>query len=77
MDQSGMTVNVEEIVRERLAAWGKDCVEAHATPAMMLAIGHDNAQGEIHVLVPADDLFDRESVKALLRTALRALDSDK
>ena len=60
-------VNVQAITIERLKEWGRDCMEDHATPALMLAIGHDEHQGEIHVYVPED--VDKDMLREFLLLA--------
>jgi hypothetical protein len=64
-----MTVDVIRITEERLAHWAIDCVRDHATPALLLAIGHDEQQGEIHIYVPDDPMFDRQTIRKLLTMA--------
>lgn len=66
-----MTVDVATITRERLAEWQKGCVEAHATPALLLTIGHDDVSGEAHLFVP--DVFDNEDILKLLYLCIREL----
>lgn len=65
-------VNVERIARERLRDWQRDCVRDHATPALLLAIGHDERSGEIHVYIP-DDPFMANNVRAWLQVAIANL----
>lgn len=65
-----MTVNVEEIVRERLATWGSDCIRDHATPVLLVSVGHDQAEGEVHLYVPDDPRFNDATIRAFLRFAL-------
>jgi len=70
---SGKPVPVEQIVQERLTDWGRDCVRDHATPALLLAIGHDHASGEVHLYVPDDPFFDNQRIAQLLRLALQQI----
>jgi hypothetical protein len=70
-----MTVDVAAIVHERLNDWGKDCIRDHATPALLLAIGHDHVSGEAHLYVPDDPAFDNKMIRSLLMLALRELDN--
>jgi len=62
-------VDVQAITIERLKDWGADCIRDHATPALLLAIGHDDRSGEVHVYVPDDPLFDKRAIRELLRMA--------
>lgn len=68
-----MTVDVEGITTDRLGTWCDDCIDVHATPALLLAIGHDGREGEVHVFVPSDILFDRKAIKDLLHLILSKL----
>lgn len=70
-----MTVDVERIAHERLETWAKDCVRDHATPALLLAIGHDEFSGEVHLYMPDDPYFDQRRVVQLLHMALQELTS--
>jgi hypothetical protein len=70
----GVPVPVEAISTERLQLWLLDCIRDHATPALLLAIGHDDASGEAHVYVPDDPSIDTQMIKSFLLLALRELD---
>lgn len=61
-----MTVPVEIITRERLERWGQDCVREHATPLVLIAVGHDAVAGKIVICRPEDGPTDAE-IGALLR----------
>lgn len=71
-----MSVPVEKICRERMALWTQDAMRDHATPALLLAIGHDHVSGEVHVYVPDDPFFDTRMLVSLLLLALRSLDAE-
>lgn len=67
---------VRSIVEERLTAWGVILVENHATPLVVIGVGHDHRSGEIQLCRPEGDLMaDDELILLLERTAalLRAL----
>jgi hypothetical protein len=64
-------VQTSRITRERLDEWAETLDQAHATPMLMVAVGHDEQVGEMHVIVP--DGVDRDQVKIFLRAALREL----
>jgi len=42
-------VEVSEISRRRLLDWLRDCERDHATPIALVAVGHDERSGELHV----------------------------
>jgi hypothetical protein len=66
-------VDVTAITRHRLEDWGTDCIRDHATPALLLAIGHDHVSGEAHIYVPDDPFFDQKRIAQMLQLALREL----
>lgn len=49
-----MSVQTERITRERLDEWAQTLAEHHATPILLVAIGHDETTGQLHVCVPED-----------------------
>jgi hypothetical protein len=62
---------IEAICTERLDEWKKDLVEAHSTPVLMLAVGHDHVSGEIHILIPED--ITTQQVRQFLVYAVGAI----
>lgn len=62
-----------EICRVRLQSWELRCVEQHATPMMLLAVGHDAKLGTWTVLVPDEEMFDRATIKRLLQAVLKSI----
>ena len=66
-----MTVDTERITRERLEEWRRVLQRAHATPALLLGVGHDEHDGEVHVLVPKD--LDVLMIIAFLQIATKQL----
>lgn len=48
------TNEVREICRQRLAGWTKKLVAEHATPVLLLGIGHDNHSGQIVICATED-----------------------
>jgi hypothetical protein len=66
-----MPTNTNAITQERLDAWQELLDIQHATPIMLLAVGHDSRAGEVHVCVP-DDLTSA-AVRSLLVAALQEL----
>jgi hypothetical protein len=59
---------VREICRQRLAGWTKKLVAEHATPVILLGIGHDGKSGEI-VLCTTEDM-SHENLELFVRAAL-------
>lgn len=70
----GMTKDqITAITLERLGEWGRECVEQHSTPAVLISIGHDEDAGDVHVFSP--DECSREYVDDLLRALVRRIES--
>ena len=63
-------VDVQAITSARLADWGVDCVRAHATPILLLGVGHDHANGELHLVTLEDKTMDRATIVAFLKRAI-------
>lgn len=59
------------IIGDRLEQWHESCVDAHATPALLVAIGHDHAAGEVNVLTVQD--ITNDELRLLLAAALARL----
>jgi len=51
-------VEVSQISRRRLLAWLRDCERDHATPIALVAVGHDERSGELHVYRTEDGPSD-------------------
>lgn len=68
-----MAVNVSKITHERLGRWEKRLVSSHATPALLLGIGHDHVSGQI-VLCVTEEKTDAEII-AFLQMAISSLKS--
>jgi hypothetical protein len=66
-------VDVAAITRQRLHDWDTCCIRDHATPGLLLAIGHDAHSGETHIYVPDDPYFNEQTIAQMLRIALREL----
>jgi hypothetical protein len=67
-----MPVNVKAITDERLQSWAKQLVDAHATPVLLVGVGHDHVSGQIHVVVTED--MTPVQIRAFLKAALKAFD---
>lgn len=64
-------VPTEQITEERLGRWKRQLNEAHATPVVLVAVGHDHNSGRL-VLYTVEDVSD-EQLAAFLRYVLSAL----
>ncbi len=67
-----MPVNVEGITTERLDGWAKQLINAHATPVLLLGVGHDHVSGQIHLIV-TENMTPAE-IRAFLKQVLKAFD---
>ena len=63
----------QEIGEERVASWVVKFVEEHATPFVMVGIGHDHKSGNIVLVTVDDDIASRRTVKAILQKAIQLL----
>jgi hypothetical protein len=65
--------DVREINRARLEEWGQVLNEEHATAAVLVAVGHDEATGDVRVCAPAG--VANKTVERLLRLAAGLVES--
>lgn len=49
-----MPVDVKRITVERLDSWQKQLINAHATPVILVGVGHDHVTGQINVITTED-----------------------
>lgn len=63
---------IEDIIASRIVQWGVVLRDMHATPMLLLGVGHDHAVGKLHVVVP--DSVGTQEIKAMLLAALEMLD---
>jgi hypothetical protein len=56
-----MPVDTKKITHERLGRWGKKLATSHATPALLLGIGHDHVSGQVVICV-TEDRTDQEII---------------
>lgn len=63
--------SVRQICQERLGIWTEDLVADHATPVLVLGIGHDHARGKMSLCVPEGT--DDERIFELLLCALQLM----
>jgi len=47
-------VNTDRITRERLRDWAKDLDQFHATPILLVSVGHDEHSGDVHLCITED-----------------------
>jgi hypothetical protein len=66
-----MPVNVKKITHERLGRWEKKMVLSHATPALLIGVGHDHVNGQIVICV-TEDRTDNEII-LFLQGAIKEL----
>lgn len=62
---------IEAICRERLEGWQQHLVEEHATPIILVGMGHDERSGEL--VVCTTEGLAKEYIVALLEGGLRML----
>ncbi len=67
-----MPVDVKRITDERLQSWSKQLINAHATPVLLLGVGHDHVSGQINVVVTEN--MTPVQIRAFLKQALKAFD---
>ena len=60
---------VAEATALRLSDWGRMLVAKHATPAVLIAVGHDHVSGDVTVLIP-DDVTTAEVITLLRGVAV-------
>lgn len=63
--------HIAAITEDRLRQWADSCIEAHATPAFLLAFGHDHASGEWHLCVPENPPPELENFIDCLQETVR------
>jgi hypothetical protein len=66
-----MPVNVVGITQDRLAQWALRLETSHATPVLLVGVGHDHVSGQIVICV-TEERTDKE-ILALLKKAVREL----
>jgi hypothetical protein len=64
-------VNTKKITRERLGSWENKFEGAHATPVLLIGVGHDHVSGQIVICV-TEGLTDGQIV-LFLENALKQL----
>jgi hypothetical protein len=62
---------IDTICTERLNGWKKDLIADHATPIVLVGVGHDNKSGQI-VVCTVKEMQDGEII-ILLNSALDQL----
>ena len=69
-----MRVPTEEITEERLERWKRLLARDHATPMVLLAVGHDEQSGKLFVCTVEDREMDSSTVAAFLRAAVHQVE---
>jgi hypothetical protein len=65
---------IQALTEERLRRWTARLVAEHATPMVLVAVGHDHASGKIVICALEDGpMSEDEAIRALLRYALHHL----
>jgi hypothetical protein len=66
-------VPTERITDERLARWKLKLSLSHATPMVLLGVGHDAHSGQLVVCTLDEPEFTNERVRELLLSAIELL----
>ena len=66
-----MSVPTESITKGRLKGWARRLAQEHATPIVLVGVGHDEKQGQLVVLTVED--MDDEMLAGSLAFALEQL----
>lgn len=69
-----VSVPVRNIVIDRLARWSQKLIESHATPLLVVGIGHDHALGNVVVLTIEDPSITSAVVAGYLRNVIQELE---
>jgi hypothetical protein len=64
-------VNTKKITHERLGSWEKKFEGSHATPILLIGVGHDHVNGQVVICV-TEDLTDKQII-LFLENALKQL----
>ena len=62
---------IRQICKDRLAMWTDDLVGDHATPVLLVGIGHDHRSGEVVICTVQE--MDQEKITLFLARALEKL----
>lgn len=68
-----MSVPVEKINTDRLALWAQHLNESHATPLLLIGIGHDHTSGQLVLCTLNEDEITPAVLTAFLVEAIREL----
>ena len=69
-----MPVPTEAITAHRLERWAAKLSKEHATPLVLVAVGHDHAQGKLVIVTLEEPELDVGVLAVILRSALRELE---
>lgn len=62
------------ITVERLEGWGRVIVENHATPMLLVGVGHDHVSGNLHLCIPEDTPISNHEYALILRNIAAQLE---
>ena len=62
---------VKAIITERLGRWAERLLESHATPVVLVAVGHDARSGQLVVCACEDGPSDKQLALFLKAAAKR------
>jgi hypothetical protein len=62
---------IREICKIRLGQWTEVLVEKHCTPAILIGVGHDEASGAIHIVIPEN--WSEDQAVAILTSTLATM----
>ncbi len=63
-------VPVEQITKQRLERWSAHFLKAHATPLLLIGMGHDHNIGQVVICTLEAEDLDKEQLRKLLLFAL-------
>jgi hypothetical protein len=64
----------ENITNERLHRWKEHLYASHATPLLLVGVGHDHNRGALVICTLDESELDNEALAAFLREAIRRLE---
>jgi len=67
------TDELRAIVEDRLERWAARLVDGHATPLVLVGVGHDHARGQIVVVTLDEHEMQAEVIAAFLLSAVDQL----
>jgi hypothetical protein len=68
-------VEIEKICRDRLDRWIQNLVKEHATPVVLVGVGHDDQSGK--VVICTTEEMSQEDIGLFLVGAIKELSKSK